>query len=273
MTAALAEWTWRVEAGKIAEFARAVGSPYPEVAAPTFTMAAGAEAVERLVADVLHLDRARTVHGEQAFAFLAPVRAGMMLAARADLVSETVKLGSGGAMRVLVVATTYGDAATGTVLVRETMTMIEKAESATPPHPGPEHPQGEREVPDNPRDADGTVVFGPVTRTDLVRYAGASGDFNPLHHDAGFARTAGLPDVMAHGMYSAGLVASHLQRWFGAEALSRYAVRFRRPVWPGDRPVLHLDTRDGGDLTLSLRRGAEVVLSATATIIPSTGAP
>ena len=60
--------------------------------------------------------------------------------------------------------------------------------------------------------------FGPVSRTDLVRYSGASGDFNPLHHDEGFARAAGLPGVMAHGMFSAGLLGyastSSFSRWF-----------------------------------------------------------
>src|SRR5258708_39738653 len=75
--------------------------------------------------------------------------------------------------------------------------------------------------------------FGPVTRTDLVRYAGASGDFNPLHHDEGFAREAGLPMVMAHGMLSAGLLASFVTRWVGAGSGRRYKVRFRDRGWPG----------------------------------------
>ena len=76
--------------------------------------------------------------------------------------------------------------------------------------------------------------FGPVSRTDLVRYAGASGDFNPIHHDEGFARAAGLPSVMAHGMLSAGLLASFVTRWFGPGSVRRYKVRFRDRVWPGD---------------------------------------
>jgi acyl dehydratase len=76
--------------------------------------------------------------------------------------------------------------------------------------------------------------FGPVSRTDLVRYAGASGDFNPIHHDEGFARAAGLPSVMAHGMFSAGLLASFVTRWFGPGSVRRYKVRFRDRVWPGD---------------------------------------
>jgi MaoC like domain len=50
--------------------------------------------------------------------------------------------------------------------------------------------------------------FAPVTRTDLVRYAGASGDFHPLRHDEQFCRAAGFPSPFAMGMYSAGLIGS-----------------------------------------------------------------
>jgi acyl dehydratase len=104
--------------------------------------------------------------------------------------------------------------------------------------------------------------FGPITRTDLVRYAGASGDFNPLHHDPDFARAAGLPDVIAHGMYSAGLVASAVERRYGPGCMARYAVRFRAPVRVGDRLDLWPEG-EGDDLALSLQRGAEPVLTAT----------
>src|SRR5206468_8125827 len=76
---------------------------------------------------------------------------------------------------------------------------------------------------------------GPVTRTDLVRYAGASGDFNPLHHDDEYARASGLPGLMAHGMFSAGLLASFVTRWFGPGSVRRFKVRFKEPVFPGDR--------------------------------------
>jgi 3-hydroxybutyryl-CoA dehydratase len=119
------------------------------------------------------------------------------------------------------------------------------------------------------------IVYGPLTRTDLVRYAGASGDFNPLHHDHAFAAAAGLPDVMAHGMLSAGLLASALTRWFGAGSVRRYSVRFKRPVWPGDVLIarclaMEPATGDSGaeaDLVIELTRADdEAVLSGTASI-------
>lgn len=119
--------------------------------------------------------------------------------------------------------------------------------------------------------------LAPVTRTDFVRYAGASGDFNPIHHDAAFAAAAGLHDVMAQGMFSAGLVATALERWFGPGALTRFAVRFRRPVWPGDVLQVRCDSlvprADGtADLEVSLvRQDGEIVLGSTATIQPQEG--
>jgi acyl dehydratase len=77
------------------------------------------------------------------------------------------------------------------------------------------------------------VVAG-LTRTDLVRYAGASGDFNPIHHDEEFARAAGNPTVFGHGMLTAGFVAKCVTAFVGVEGLRRYKVRFATRVWPGD---------------------------------------
>lgn len=76
--------------------------------------------------------------------------------------------------------------------------------------------------------------FGPVTRTDIVRYAGASGDFNPLHHDDEYARSAGFTGVFSMGMLQAGLLASYATDWLGASSIRRYHIRFAAQVWPGD---------------------------------------
>jgi acyl dehydratase len=77
-------------------------------------------------------------------------------------------------------------------------------------------------------------VVNKLTRTDLVRYAGASGDFNPIHHDEEFAKLAGNPTVFGHGMLTAGFVAKCLTDAVGVENLRRYKVRFATRVWPGD---------------------------------------
>ena len=70
-----------------------------------------------------------------------------------------------------------------------------------------------------------------VTRADLVRYAGASGDFNPIHWNERFAREVGLPDVIAHGMLTMALAGRLVTGWAGEpSALVDYRVRFTRPV-------------------------------------------
>jgi acyl dehydratase len=76
--------------------------------------------------------------------------------------------------------------------------------------------------------------FGPLTRQMFVRYAGASGDLNPMHYDDDFARSAGHPSVFAQGMFSAALLAGFATDWLGAGNVRRYGVRFREQVWPGD---------------------------------------
>jgi acyl dehydratase len=70
-----------------------------------------------------------------------------------------------------------------------------------------------------------------VTRADLVRYAGASGDFNPIHWNERFARSVGLPNVIAHGMFTMALVGRAVTEWAGSpDAVVDYNVRFTRPV-------------------------------------------
>jgi acyl dehydratase len=79
------------------------------------------------------------------------------------------------------------------------------------------------------------VVFDDLTRTQIVMYAGASGDYNPLHSDELFTtKIAGYPTVFAHGMLSMGATGRVLTDWFGADGLTKYGVRFVNQVWPGD---------------------------------------
>jgi acyl dehydratase len=73
-----------------------------------------------------------------------------------------------------------------------------------------------------------------LTRTDLVMYAGASGDFNPMHHDEVAAQAAGLPSVFGHGMFTAGLLATAVTNYVGVGNLTSYRVRFTKQTWPGE---------------------------------------
>jgi peroxisomal enoyl-CoA hydratase 2 len=78
------------------------------------------------------------------------------------------------------------------------------------------------------------LVLENISRTHFVRYAGASGDFNPMHHDDTVATSIGNPSVFGHGMLTAGLMARVLKDWFGPAALRRFQVRFSKQVWPGE---------------------------------------
>ncbi|MFD5035030.1 MaoC family dehydratase [Streptomyces sp. NPDC058220] len=71
----------------------------------------------------------------------------------------------------------------------------------------------------------------PITRATLVRYAGASGDFNPIHWNEKFAKEVGLPDVIAHGMFTMAEAIRVVTDWVGdPAAVVEYGVRFTRPV-------------------------------------------
>ncbi|MBJ7512963.1 MAG: hypothetical protein JHC94_01405 [Acidimicrobiia bacterium] len=79
--------------------------------------------------------------------------------------------------------------------------------------------------------------YGPLTITDFVRYQGASGDFNPIHHDDAFAKSAGFPEPFSVGMLQAGILGSYVTDLFGAENVRRFSVQFREQVWAGDRLI------------------------------------
>jgi len=79
------------------------------------------------------------------------------------------------------------------------------------------------------------VLTDDLTRTQIVQYAGASGDYNPLHTDEKFTReVAGYPGVFAHGMLTMGMTGRLLTDWMGDGRLTKYGVRFSKQVWPGD---------------------------------------
>ncbi|MFU8851099.1 MaoC family dehydratase [Micromonospora sp. SL1-18] len=84
-----------------------------------------------------------------------------------------------------------------------------------------------------------------VTRADLVRYAGASGDFNPIHWSDRTATKVGLPGVIAHGMFTMALVGRAVTAWAGApDAVVEFGVRFARPV-------VVPDTDEGTEIVVS----------------------
>lgn len=77
-------------------------------------------------------------------------------------------------------------------------------------------------------------VSVPVTRTHIVRYAGASGDFNPLHHDQTFVQAIGMQDVIAHGMLIMGIVGEAIASWIEHKYLRKFSARFLKMTEPVD---------------------------------------
>jgi acyl dehydratase len=119
------------------------------------------------------------------------------------------------------------------------------------------------------------VVASELTRTQIVQYAGASGDFNPLHTDEVFSKAiAGYPSVFAHGMLSMGTTGTLVTDAFGNANVTSYGVRFRSQVWPGDTLTATLTVTDVArhkEATVvtatieTVNQKGEVVVSGTAT--------
>ncbi|MGL3150364.1 MaoC/PaaZ C-terminal domain-containing protein [Microbacterium sp. A82] len=110
--------------------------------------------------------------------------------------------------------------------------------------------------------------IGPLSRADIVRYAGAGGDFNPLHHDETFATRAGLGSVIAHGLLTAGLTGTALAEHVGPLRLRRYAVRYTGQVRPGDTLTITASEADGeSDETM------RIALEVTAAVEDSAARP
>ncbi len=94
-----------------------------------------------------------------------------------------------------------------------------------------------------------------LTRESLVRYAGASGDFNPIHYRDDVAASVGLPGVLAHGMLTMGLAVETIVPWLGdAGRIVEYGVRFTRPV------------------VVDAEAGADVTIVANAAVVDDEGA-
>jgi acyl dehydratase len=81
------------------------------------------------------------------------------------------------------------------------------------------------------------LAKAPIDRVQLARYAGASGDFNPIHVDEVYAKSVGMPSVYAPGMLVMGMLSQLISDWARGGQLRRYQVRFIKMVWPGDTIV------------------------------------
>lgn len=112
--------------------------------------------------------------------------------------------------------------------------------------------------------------IGPITQTDIVRFAGAGGDFNPLHHDPDAARAAGFERPIAMGQLTAALLAAWVTDHYGVEHLRSFEVRFRAPLRIGDILELHGSVASADDRTVTLdlvaARGEDQLVTGRAII-------
>ncbi len=90
-----------------------------------------------------------------------------------------------------------------------------------------------------------------ITHTQLVKYAGASGDFNPIHTVVPIAQQAGLPDCIAHGMLVMGFAGEALGKWFPRKHLREWKVRFSKMTLPGEQLTVN------GKITGEVSRNGE----------------
>jgi acyl dehydratase len=94
------------------------------------------------------------------------------------------------------------------------------------------------------------VTLNPVTRLDLIKYAGASGDFNPIHTIDAEAKNAGLPGIIAHGMWTMGNLSKLFTPYYGEGFIKEFKIRFAGMVFLNDVLTLKADLVDEKDMEL-----------------------
>jgi len=272
---------YRVSREKIREFAAAIGETaaacvdpaaaralgYRDVVVPpTFAVVVTFPATRQAVADPgLGLDYGRVVHGQQRFVHSRAIVAG-------DELTVAVTIDGIRAAGPHQLVTTRSDVTTaaGERVCVAYSTLVERGDRDTAPSPpGTAAPA-----------ADPLSTSVTLSRADLVRYAGASGDFNPIHWSDRAAKEAGLPEVIAHGMLSMAVAARAATDWAGDPgAVEEIRARFARPVpVPDDGTGVRLassvtvaERLPDGRVRVDLRLragGADVLTAASAVLRP-----
>jgi acyl dehydratase len=253
--------------------ARAAGHPdLPAV--PTFPVVLSFRAGAMVNGDpALGLDYSRVVHGQQAFTYRRPVRAGDRLLATARAAAIETR----GRHELLTIATRIvtedGEpVCEASSLLISRGTGVEgggRSGAAPATDQGPDdlaEPADGQAVADGPRRSVTGVAVGddigelrePIERLDLIRYAGASGDFNVIHWSDEAATAVGLPGVIAHGMYSMGVAARLVAGWAGdPAALRRLRVRFAAMIRPGQTLIVRGEVAEVENARVGLRFSGE----------------
>ncbi|WP_407934087.1 FAS1-like dehydratase domain-containing protein [Halocatena halophila] len=245
----------------------------------------------------LGFDPERLLHGEQSYEYERPVRVGDVLSGTSTLTDVYRRDGRrGGTMTFAELETSFTDQH-GEHVLTECSTTIETAPVDDTTHTDDDTVQASRggsatsvsglsprsiqprRTPPTERldstdslavgDRGPTITVESLTRQDFVRYAGASGDFNPIHYNEPYATAAGIPSVFGQGMLTAGITGRVLTDWVGIDAIDSFGVRFQSRVFPGDTVVASGNvTEVSDDITIELtaETETETVLSGRATV-------
>ncbi|RRD43797.1 MaoC/PaaZ C-terminal domain-containing protein [Buchananella hordeovulneris] len=261
-------------------------APCP-VAAPTFVAIVAQRAEAAVVADPeVGIDFARVLHAAEVIALHEPIRAGDKLQAEPRIKRLLSRAGT----TTLTTETTVTGPRGLAAVVTSTLAMLPPAAAPEPPTAPPSQ-AGEGEcaaaaltaasltpvtlaVPSRATNPTGFETTAAVHLTHVVRYAGASGDFNPIHHNPVAARLAGLPGTIAHGMLTLALAANAAEAWAGAPgAVQEVRANFTGmvPIAPERATDLALaGTASGAKVNLSVTCAGEAVLGrAIVTLRPA----
>lgn len=294
---------FHVEAGKVAEFVRAIKDDnpiyrdksaaveqgydvipapltFPRVSRfPRYQVYEDRRETDGYLGFDIGLRRGRALHGEQEYEYERPIKVGDTLAGTTTFDDVYQHEGSrGGTMTFLEFSTEYCDQS-GDSVVTERRTVIE-TEGQIDKDGTDEDKDGmaiknddgqvgqsdvTEAVPDRldasdvaVGDTGPEVVVEDVSRVDIVKYAGASGDFNRIHVDEPYARERGNPSVFAHGMFTAGVAAHMVADWFGLNRVDTFGVRFTSRVWPRDTITAMGKITDVNDSDNARRVSADV---------------
>jgi acyl dehydratase len=257
-----------VEAGHVLMFSRALGAADPaggalpavgDPAPPTFAIAAaqfdpgyplrprpgdpwpGSGGDAGLITE-----GAGGLHAEQHFTYHRPIRVGDVLIPATRPGETWEKQGRSGRLRFREQITEFRDESGGLVVTARSVSVQRETSAGEGGHAGAVVPRESRAEgrPPGPAlrvsdltagQAFETTVVADLKRTQIVQYAGASGDFNPLHTDEIYAtKIGGYPSVFAHGMLTMGLTGQAIAALAGPDQLLQFGVRFTAQVWPGD---------------------------------------
>lgn len=258
-----------VEAGKVAEFARAIHDPaavyldqgaakqagYDHIPAPpTFHRVSyfpryRPSGIDEEFGFDLGFDREYVLHGEQRYEYERPLVVGDSLWGETTLENVFQRAGaSGGTMTFAILRTDLYDESDDLVLQAwntriETDGAPSETDDNAPSGALDPAATGDGAGVRTPAGTDTTLTPGtsrtivetdPLERRDFVKYAGASGDFNPIHYDEPYATNAGHPSVFGQGMFSAGIATRLVREWIGLAALTSIRTRFTARVFPGE---------------------------------------